>query len=271
MQRVRRLARRRRDRAGERAFLVEGPHAVAAALDAGATLDDLLYEPAPDHDAEVAELVERARSAGVAVAALVPGTLARVTDAVTPQAVVAVAAWCDVPIDEVVAGATAPGAGPVVVLHDVRDPGNVGTLVRTAEAAGASGVVVAGTSADVFGPKAVRSSAGAVFHVRLTVAPEPSAALESLTTAGTRVIATAADAPTRHEDADLTGPIALVLGNEAEGLPDEVLVRVDERVAIPIEGRAESLNVAAAGAVLCFEAARQRRRAAGVAPGRGNR
>lgn len=239
---------------------MEGPHAVAAALDAGADLEDVLHEPADDP--EVVGLAERAARAGVPTAELAPGTLARVTDAVTPQPIVAVARWCDVALDDLVAAALRPGAGPVVVLHDVRDPGNVGTLVRTAEAAGAAGVVMAGSSADVFGPKAVRSSAGAVFHVPLAVAPDAAAALTALQGARLRLIGTAADAPTVHDEADLTGPVALVLGNEADGLPEDVRAGVDERVAIPIEGRAESLNVAAAGAVLCFEAARQRRRLA---------
>lgn len=245
---------------------MEGPHAVAAALDAGAVLEDVLVEADPDGedaDPEVGGLVARARAAGVPVAELAPGTLARVTDAVTPQPVVAVARWCDRPLDEVASAAARSGAGPIVVLHDVRDPGNVGTLVRTAEAAGAGAVVVAGTSADVFGPKAVRSSAGAVFHVPLAVAPDGDAALDALAAAGLRLVGTGADATTAHDEADLTGPVALVLGNEADGLPPAVLERIDERVAIPIEGRAESLNVAAAGAVLCFEAARQRRRRAG--------
>lgn len=236
---------------------------MAAALDAGAVLEDLLVEPGGHPDPELDGLVARARGAGVPTAELEPGTLARVTDAVTPQPVLAVARWCDVALDQVAAAAARPGAGPVVVLHDVRDPGNVGTLVRTAEAAGARAVVVAGTSADVFGPKAVRSSAGAVFHVALVVAPDGDAALDVLAAAGLRLIGTAADAATAHDEAHLTGPLALVLGNEADGLPPGVLARVDERVAIPIEGRAESLNVAAAGAVLCFEAARQRRRLAG--------
>ncbi len=236
---------------------------MAAALDAGAILEDLLVEPGGDVDPELDGLVARARAAGVPTAELEPGTLARVTDAVTPQPVVAVARWCDVALDEVAAAAARPGAGPVLVLHDVRDPGNVGTLVRTAEAAGAGAVVVAGTSADLFGPKAVRSSAGAVFHVPLVVAPDGDDALDALAAAGLRLVGTAADAATAHDEADLTGPLALVLGNEADGLPPAVLERVDERVAIPIEGRAESLNVAAAGAVLCFEAARQRRRLAG--------
>jgi len=203
-------------------------------------------------------------AAGVPTAELAPGTVARVADAVTPQPVVAVARWCDVGLDELVAAAVRPGAGPVLVLDDVRDPGNVGTLLRTAEASGAVGVVVAGKSADVFGPKAVRSSAGALFHVPVAVAPDALAALDALAAGGLRVFGTAADGAIAHEEADLTGPLALVLGNEGAGLSEAVLARVDARVAIPIEGRAESLNVAAAGAVLCFEAGRQRRRSAGA-------
>lgn len=250
---------------------MEGPHALEAALDAGAALDDVLYEPTDDGGA-VAALVERARVAGVPTAELVSGTLDRVADAVTPQPVVAVAAWCDVDLAELVSAATRPGAGPIVVLHDVRDPGNVGTLLRTAEASGAAGVLVAGESADVFGPKAVRSSAGAVFHVPLSVVADATGALTALSEAGLCVVGTAADAPIAHDEADLTGPLALVLGNEAAGLPAEVQARVDELVAIPIDGRAESLNVAAAGAVLCFEAARQRRRSgAGPVDGSKNR
>ena len=245
---------------------MEGPHALAAALDAGAELVDVLHEPVDD-GGEVAGLVARAAAAGVPTAELAPGTIARVADAVTPQPVVAVARWCDVGLDELVAAAVAPGAGPVLVLDDVRDPGNVGTLLRTAEASGAAGVVVAGESTDVFGPKAVRSSAGAVFHVPVTVAPEVTAALDALAAGGLRLLGADADAATTHDDADMTGPVALVLGNEGAGLSDAVRARIDERVAIPIEGRAESLNVAAAGAVLCFEAARQRRRSVGGAPG----
>lgn len=242
---------------------MEGPHALAAALDAGAGLEDVLHEPVDD-GGEVAGLVQRAAAAGVPTAELAPGTIARVADAVTPQPVVAVAECCDVAIDELVAVAAHPGAGPVVVLHDVRDPGNVGTLVRTAEASGAAGVVVAGESADVFGPKAVRASAGAVFHVPVAVAPDTVAALGALAAGGVRVLGATAEAATAHDEAGLTGPLALVLGNEGAGLPGEVLDRVAARVAIPIEGRAESLNVAAAGAVLCFEAARQRRRSGGA-------
>ena len=255
VQRVRRLARRRRDRAAERAFVVEGPHAVAAALDAGVALDEVLYEAGAD-DA----LVARARAAGVAVFELEPGTLAKVSDAVTPQPVVAVAPWCDADVDAVVKAAIA-GGDPrhVVVLHDVRDPGNVGTLLRTAEASGAAGLIVSGQSVDVFSPKCVRSSAGALFHLPVAVVDDGAVLVGHLREAGLRVIGADAGAPTSYDQCALLGAVALFLGNEAAGLPPDLLAAMDGLVSIPIDGRAESLNVAAAGAVLCFEAARQRR------------
>lgn len=263
VQRVRRLARRHRERVDERAFVLEGPHVVEAALAAGIELEAVFHEA----DAAV-DLADRARALGVAVHELEPGTLARITDAVTPQPVVAVAPWCDSPLDAVL-GAARPDDGeprPVVVLVDVRDPGNAGTLLRTAEASGAAGVVVAGQSVDVFNPKCVRASAGALFHLPVALVADVTAALTTLRSGGLRTVGTAADAALAYDHCYLTGPVALLLGNEAAGLPAEVLAEVDQVVAIPIEGRAESLNVAAAGAVLCFEAARQRR-AGGANPG----
>lgn len=256
VQRVRRLARRRRDRAEERAFVIEGPHAVEAALDAPLGLDEVFYE----HGVDPA-LVARARATAAHVFEVSPGTLARVTDAVTPQPVVAVATWCDVPLGDVIAAVVAADgpARPVLVLHDLRDPGNVGTLLRTAEAAGVAGVVLGGTSVDVFNPKCVRASAGALFHLPVAVMVDGVEALDQLRGAGIRLIGTSATATTPYDECAFNGGVALVLGNEAHGLAPEMGAAMDEMVAIPIEGRAESLNVAAAGAVLCFEVARRRR------------
>lgn len=223
------------------------------------TLDEVLYEAGADEG-----LLARALAAGVAVLELEAGTLAKVTDAVTPQPVVAVAPWCDAEVDAVVHAAVGDAAGPrhVVVLHDVRDPGNVGTLLRTAEASGAAGVIVSGQSVDVFSPKCVRSSAGALFHLPVAVAVATNdgvALVEQLQAAGLRVIGAEGSALDPYDECPLDGAVALFLGNEAAGLPPDLLAAMDGAVSIPIAGRAESLNVAAAGAVLCFEAARQRR------------
>lgn len=234
--------------------MLEGPHVVASALDAGIEVEELFFEAGADQ-----ALVARARQAGIAVHELERGTLARITDAVSPQPVLAVAPWCAADLDTVVVGGT-DLRRPVVVLHELRDPGNVGTLLRTAEASGAASVVICGQSADIFNPKCVRASAGALFNLPVAVAEDDGVTvLGTLREAGLRLVGTDAGAPTSYAAADLTGAVAFVLGNEASGLPAAMLSAVDEVVAVPIEGRAESLNVAAVGAVLCFEAARQRR------------
>ena len=144
----------------------------------------------------------------------------------------------------------------VVVPVDVQDPGNLGGLLRTAEAAGASGALLAGGCADPYSWKALRGSMGSAFRVPLQRCPTADA-LALLRERGLRLVATAADASRRHDEIDWRGPVALLLGSEGSGLPDGLLV--DERVRIPMQGRVESLNVGVAAGVLLFEAARQRR------------
>jgi TrmH family RNA methyltransferase len=141
----------------------------------------------------------------------------------------------------------------------VQDPGNVGALLRTAEAAGASGAYVTAGSADAFSWKALRGSMGSAFrlpHVRVRAA---APVIERLRAAGVRLVGTGKDAPVAHDRADWSGAVALFLGSEGSGLPAEVQDALDARVAIPMASGVDSLNVAVAAGVLLFEAARQRR------------
>jgi TrmH family RNA methyltransferase len=140
----------------------------------------------------------------------------------------------------------------VVIGDRISDPGNLGTIIRVAEASGADAVALTAGSVDPTNPKVVRSSAGALFHVPVIV----GATLADARSAGLRVVGTSSHLGAAHTATDLHSPVALVLGNEAHGLPDDA--DVDDWVTIPHRGRAESLNVAMAAAVLCFEAARQR-------------
>jgi TrmH family RNA methyltransferase len=266
MQRLRRLSGRRSARTGDGAFVVDGPTLLADALDAGVPIEAVVAEVAETagggedieaHDA-VDELIERAAAGGAAVHRTRPGTLARVTDTVTPHGLAAVARFADRPVSEVV---TAAGS-LALVLVGVSDPGNAGTLLRSAEAAGAGGVVFCDGSVDPYGPKCVRSSAGSVFRLAVARDGHSAATLAACAAAGLRTVATLArDAPA-YDEADLAGPVALVLGNEAHGLPASVAGSVDAAVTIPMAGRTESRNVAMAGTILCFEAMRQRRRRA---------
>jgi len=248
VKRLRQLMERSSVRARERAFVVEGPVLVAEALHAGVDLECLFVG-----SGTTSEVVERAEEQGIPVFDLAPGVLGRVAGTVTPQPVLAVARALDVDLAELA------GAALVLVCVDVRDPGNLGTLLRTAEASGAGGIICCEGSVDVYNPKCVRASAGSMFHTRIVARGEPVKVLGTLGEWGLRRLGTRADGGQPYDRVDLTAPTALVLGNEAHGLSSTVAAEVDGWVSIPMDGRAESLNVGMAAAVLCFEAARQRR------------
>ncbi len=247
---------KRNTRWAERAFVAEGAELVRTALAAGILPESLYVAAEGGHG--VAETAAEVEAAGVRVYELAPGVLAKVADTVTPQPVMAVFAMVDRELSSLASGRL------VVVTDDVRDPGNAGTLLRTADAAGADAVVFCGGSVDPYNPKTVRSSAGSLFHVPLVVEADTDRALLALADLGYRRLGAAVRHGEDYADCDWSVPTALVLGNEAAGLrPDLAL---DGYVAIPMAGRAESLNVGMACAVLCFEALRQRRAAeAGVA------
>jgi RNA methyltransferase, TrmH family len=250
VKRLRRLVGRRSVRQAERAFVLEGTKVVSEALAAGVPLEALfVVEGAQD------PVIDAAQAAGVRVHDLARGVMEMVADTATPQPVLAVAGYVDVPLDEL------RGADLVVVCVDVRDPGNAGTVLRSAEAAGAGGVVCCDGSVDVYNPKTVRASAGALFHLPVVVGGEAVEVLERMGEWGPRRLGAVPRGGVAPEHADLTVPTALVLGNEAHGLPVDVEALLDGRLTIPMAGRSESLNVGMAAAVLCFEAARQRRAA----------
>jgi TrmH family RNA methyltransferase len=221
---------------------------VADAIASDVGVREVFVEP----DALTDDLSAALRAAAIDPVVVRSGGLARVLDTVTPRPVVAVAPLPRHSLEAAITDLT-------VVLVDVADPGNAGTLVRTAEAAGAGAVVCCGATADPFAPKAVRASAGSVLRLPVVVEPDAGAALDGLGAGGLIRVALAADADQSYDAVDLTPPVALVLGSEAHGLPDAVTVSVDRTVSIPMAGRTESLNVATAGAIVCFEAARQRR------------
>ena len=181
---------------------------------------------------------------------------------VSPQGPVAVCGFVDVPLETM-----DPRVGPIVVLVEVRDPGNAGTILRTAHAAGCGGVVVSARSVDVYNEKAARASAGGIFHVPVAREVEPEAAVDSLRARGATLLAAAADGD--HDLFDdavgsaLAGPVAVLFGNEAHGLDGSVRAHADMVVRIPMQTGAESLNLAASAAVILFEAARRRRSSSG--------
>lgn len=242
---------------------MEGPKLLAEAVRAGARIHAVYVDPS-GASAPMTGLLEQAADAGAERFDLAPGVLSRVSDAVTPQPVAAIVAMVDVSLPAL----AAPAPDLAVVCVDVQDPGNAGTILRSAVAAGAQAVVFCAGAVDVYNPKAVRASAGAVFQVPLVTGPEPVEVLAQFGRDGLRRLTTVARGGVDYADCDLTEPTALVLGNEAHGLPPGVEEHVDASVSIPMVGPTESLNVAMAATVICFEAARQRRRHLGrTAPG----
>jgi RNA methyltransferase, TrmH family len=181
------------------------------------------------------------------------------SETASPQGLVAVCRAVHIPLDR----AFARGPRLVVVLVDANDPGNAGTIVRTADAAGGDVVVFAGRSVDAYNGKAVRASAGSLFHLDLVVDVEPAAAIAAGRAAGLAVFAAAGSGIDDLEDlADsgaLRAPTAWLFGNEANGLPAGVTAAADRSVHVPIHGRAESLNLAAAAAVCLYASARAHR------------
>lgn len=250
---VRGLARQRKERRSQGRFVVEGRKLVAELLDSAISVEAVFAEEAAHDSSDIRDLLSKAEAAGARVAVLEDGVIERLTATVSPQPIVAVASQPDTSWDALPADADF-----VVCVVDLNDPGNLGTLLRTASASGADAVVIAGSSVDAFSPKTVRASAGTLFDVALVVEADAEAALDALAERGLARLGTRmADAVPCHT-ADLTVPVAIVLGSEAHGLSAELGDRIDQWVSIPMPGRAESLNVAMAGTILVYETQRQR-------------
>ncbi|WP_169077707.1 TrmH family RNA methyltransferase [Microcella alkalica] len=255
---------KRSQRAETGLFLVEGPQAVDEAV---RTRPDLVREVFTTPAAEERHhgLLAQARAAGIRIDQVTDAVLEVIADTVTPQGMVAVCAMMPAGLDDVLA------AGPrlVAVLEEVRDPGNAGTVIRVADAAGADAVILTGSSVDPFNPKAVRASTGSLFHLPVVVGVSLERALAGLRAAGARVLAadiSGDDLLTVRSAGELDGPTAWLFGNEARGLTEQQLELADRAVIVPIYGRAESLNLATAAAVCLYESAFAQRSAAGSAP-----
>lgn len=258
---ARKLTGRRGRARAAGAVLVEGPEVLRAAA---AALEQVFLAETADAVARAA--AEAAAARGVPVARVTPSVLATLADTTTPRGVVGVAR-----LERPAAAEVLAGARLTLLCCDVADPGNLGTIIRTADAAGADAVLVTAGSVDPGNPKAVRASAGSLFHLPVLDGLAPLDALAAARAAGLRTVATDAAATVAHDETDLARPTMLVLGGEAHGLPAQVRERCDTTVAVPMRttprpgyaGVAESLNLAATAAVLAFEAARQRRARAG--------
>lgn len=239
--------------------VLEGPDLVDAALESGVEFEAVYVDAAADGPS-LQRLIQKADDLGVRVFALAEGVLEKVADAQTPQPVLAAVRFEQRPVDSI------PKAGLILVLHDLRDPGNVGTIIRSADAAGATAVVLTGQSVDPFNPKTLRASAGSIFHLPVVVA----SINDTLAYFGSdaQLLATVVRGGKNHREVDFRIASVVVIGNEADGLDGETIARCGQTISIPMDGRSESLNAGVAASLIAFEALWQHRDSAGTPPPR---
>ncbi|GAB3762694.1 TrmH family RNA methyltransferase [Nocardioides ginsengisegetis] len=242
---------RRSERSERRLFLADGPKAVEGALGVPGCVVQVFATPAATEQyADLAAAAERWTLVD-------DRALASLSDSVNPAGVVALCRFLDRPLEHVLDG----DPRLVAICADIRDPGNAGTVIRCADAAGADGVVFAGHSVDAYNPKTVRASVGSLFHLPVGVDPEPASAVRAAQAAGLVVLAADGAGEVDLDEAGdlLARPTAWLFGNEAWGLPAELAALADHRVRIPIHGRAESLNLSTAAALCLYASARAQR------------
>ncbi|MGC2484634.1 MAG: RNA methyltransferase [Acidimicrobiales bacterium] len=222
---------------------------MAAALGASAAIEAIYVDE--EHVARLSGLLDTASRSDVRIYILAAGVLERVADATSPQPVLATAA---LPVSDL---KDIPCEGLILVLHDVRDPGNAGTLIRSGDATGAAGVVFSGHSVDPFNPKTLRATAGSIFHLPVAVA-ELDETLRSLSLRGAPSYATVVRGGQDHRSINYLHASVVVIGNEAEGLSEDAVALCDERISIAMTGAGESLNAGVAGSLIAFESMWQR-------------
>jgi TrmH family RNA methyltransferase len=256
--------RDRRDRDREGKFLIEGYREILRAVGAALPLDELFIAPGLFLGENEPALIERARErSGARVTELADPVFRKVSYRDRPDGLIAVApipSWDLASLDARLAAAPprAPGSAPLLlVCQAIEKPGNLGTMLRAADAAGATAVIVCDRATDLWNPNVVRASVGTLFTV--SIAEGESGAVRAwLRGRGIRIVATVPEATLLHSDADLAAPTALVIGSEQLGLDAAWLAECDARVRIPMRGEADSLNAAISAAVVLFEAVRQR-------------
>lgn len=235
-------------------YLIEGLHLVEEAWQTGVPLEFVLYTPAFEENPQGGVLVAALQAAGLRVLPVPDSIMQVISATVTPPGVVAVAPLPDCSLAELLHNP----APLLVIAAGLQDPGNLGTIWRTALGAGATGLILTHGSVDPFSPKVVRAAMGASFRLPVVTGVEPAVLATGLAAAGVKLVVADVGATTVLWQADLAGPLALVVGNENHGPGAELLAAATTKVGIPMVGPVESLNAAVAAAILLYEALRQR-------------
>lgn len=245
-----RLYRRKyRDREG--LYIIEGINLIEEAVKNGAELKSVFIREDFDADAHGVRAFE---AGGIPVYSMPRALFDKTSDTQTPQGIAAVSAKPECGVESFFAE-----TDNIIVLDRLQDPGNIGTVIRTADAAGFAGAVIVKGTADLFSPKTVRAAAGSLYRVRLLYADSAADAARLIRDYGRRLICTSPYADRLYYDVDMSQRTAIVIGNEANGVCSEFSESADVSVRLPMEGSIESLNAAVAASVMMYEAVRQRR------------
>lgn len=241
-------------RGTERRLVVEGVRMLEAVLDARAPVEVLMYDPRALAGPRGEVILDRVRAQGARLVTAAPHVVAACSQVETSQGVLAIVEPPHAALSDVL-----NADGLILAVADrLQDPGNLGTIIRIADAAGATAVLVTHGTVDPYNPKAVRATMGSLFHLPVVIAA-PGEAIVLLRQRGARILVADPSGTTAYDEADYRAPIAIVLGNEGEGPDPGWRTAADATVRIPVYGRAESLNVAVAAALLLYEVKRQRR------------
>ncbi|PIS28408.1 hypothetical protein COT42_08225 [Candidatus Saganbacteria bacterium CG08_land_8_20_14_0_20_45_16] len=239
---VKNLLEKRRSRKKEGLFVVEGQHLVE---EAAANIKFVLY-------AENLPLIKELESKNTQCFKVSKKEFSEISEVETPQWILAVVKMREYTLADLKTD------GTIVFCHEVQDPGNLGTIIRTADAAGASGVILSKGTVDLYNSKTIRATMGSLFHLPIIEVDDVLETLAQLKKKGIKTVATSLSATKNYFEVDYKGGVAIMLGNEGAGLPAEIVKLCDEAVKIPILGKAESLNVAVSASIMLYEAIRQR-------------
>lgn len=249
-----RLLANRKHRREQGAFVVEGIQPVWRAVTAGWQIEALLVDPDLRKDSPAAAMVDEQEARGVRVARLSHELFQRLSSREGQAGMAAIVRSKQPALADL-----CPGPDAVfVALHRIGNPGNLGTIVRTADAVGAAGVILIGDTTDPYAPAAVKASMGSLFAINVVHVPAPEPFLTWAVDNGIEIAAASGQAGVAHWDASYRPPLAVLLGSEGEGLPASLLASAGRQIRIPMTGTAESLNVAAAAAILLYEVRRHK-------------
>lgn len=251
------LLKKSKERKEKKVFVVEGTKMVAEApkdwLQAVYVAES--YEKNPENHEVLASLREASRAHQVTYEVLADSVFKSVSDTQTPQGVMAVVKMPEYTLERLLAG----DSTHLLILESIQDPGNLGTMVRTGEGAGVTGIIMNKTTVDLFNPKTIRSTMGSIYRVPFYVSEDLPRTLEELKGVGVSLYAAHLKGEHAYDEADYTGSCGFLIGNEGNGLSDEIAGLANTYIKIPMEGQVESLNAAISATLLMYEANRQRR------------